>query len=114
MSLTFFSEGGSNRPPRIPKFFFREGVQGVQGVNRGLIGFWGGGGPLGGCFRGSRGSVHGIFLFSFLYLTRKYPIPGYILGVLTHTTAWDRHCMKVRFAHFSSGVYVLVQSGLKI
>ena len=23
--------------------------------------------------------------------TRKYPLPGYILGVLTHTTAWDRH-----------------------
>ena len=25
------------------------------------------------------------------YLTRKYPLRGYILGVLTHTTAWDRH-----------------------
>ena len=24
-------------------------------------------------------------------LTRKYPLRGYILGVLTHTTAWDRH-----------------------
>ena len=23
--------------------------------------------------------------------TRKYPLQGYILGVLTHTTAWDRH-----------------------
>ena len=23
-------------------------------------------------------------------LTRKYPLRGYILGVLTHTTAWDR------------------------
>ena len=23
--------------------------------------------------------------------TRKYPLRGYILGVLTHTTAWDRH-----------------------
>ena len=22
--------------------------------------------------------------------TRKYPLRGYILGVLTHTTAWDR------------------------
>ena len=22
---------------------------------------------------------------------RKYPLRGYILGVLTHTTAWDRH-----------------------
>ena len=25
-----------------------------------------------------------------LYLTRKYPLRGYILGVLTHTTALDR------------------------
>ena len=24
-------------------------------------------------------------------VTRKYPLRGYILGVLTHTTAWDRH-----------------------
>ena len=23
-------------------------------------------------------------------ITRKYPLRGYILGVLTHTTAWDR------------------------
>ena len=23
--------------------------------------------------------------------TRKYPLRGYFLGVLTHTTAWDRH-----------------------
>ena len=28
---------------------------------------------------------------STLFLTRKYPLRGYILGVLTHTTAWDRH-----------------------
>ena len=40
----FFSEGGSNRPPRISKFFFREGVKGVQGVNRILEG---GGSPRG-------------------------------------------------------------------
>ena len=26
-----------------------------------------------------------------LIVTRKYPLRGYILGVLTHTTAWDRH-----------------------
>ena len=26
-----------------------------------------------------------------LVIARKYPLPGYILGVLTHTTAWDRH-----------------------
>ena len=26
----------------------------------------------------------------FLFDTRKYPLRGYILGVLTHTTAWDR------------------------
>ena len=30
----FFLGRGSKRPPRISKFFFREGVQGVQGVNR--------------------------------------------------------------------------------
>ena len=24
------------------------------------------------------------------YVTRKYPLRRYILGVLTHTTAWDR------------------------
>ena len=24
-------------------------------------------------------------------MTRKYPLRRYILGVLTHTTAWDRH-----------------------
>ena len=24
-------------------------------------------------------------------VTRKYPLRGYIVGVLTHTTAWDRH-----------------------
>ena len=38
--------------------------------------------------------------------TRKYPLRGYILGVLTHTTAWDGHYMKVRYAHFLSSVYV--------
>ena len=26
-----------------------------------------------------------------LYITRKYPLRGYILGVLTHTTAWDQN-----------------------
>ena len=25
-----------------------------------------------------------------LFFTRKYPLRGYFLGVLTHTTAWDR------------------------
>ena len=24
-----------------------------------------------------------------IYDTRKYPLRGYFLGVLTHTTAWD-------------------------
>ena len=28
---------------------------------------------------------------SFIQVTRKYPLCGYILGVLTHTTAWDQH-----------------------
>ena len=27
----------------------------------------------------------------FSQMTRKYPLRGYILGVLTHTTAWDQH-----------------------
>ena len=32
------------------------------------------------------------FLQNRIWLnTRKYPLCGYILGVLTHTTAWDRH-----------------------
>ena len=26
-----------------------------------------------------------------VFITRKYPLRGYILGVLVHTTAWDRH-----------------------
>ena len=25
-----------------------------------------------------------------IYFTTKYPLCGYILGVLTHSTAWDR------------------------
>ena len=25
-----------------------------------------------------------------MFATRKYPLRGYFLGVLTHTTAWDR------------------------
>ena len=28
--------------------------------------------------------------FGFISFTRKYPLRGYILGVLTHTTALDR------------------------
>ena len=31
------------------------------------------------------------FLKSSLKITRKYPHCGYILGVITHTNAWDRH-----------------------
>ena len=52
----FFQGGGSKRPPRISKKFFRGGPGGPggkQGVNRILEGE----GPLGGRFRGSRGSV---------------------------------------------------------
>ena len=30
-----------------------------------------------------------MFFFLF-FITRKYPLRGYFLGVLTHTTAWDR------------------------
>ena len=33
-----------------------------------------------------------LFEFKGLQLTRKYPLCGYILGVLTHITALDRHC----------------------
>ena len=29
-------------------------------------------------------------IYYFLEITRKYPLRGYILGVLMHTTAWDR------------------------
>ena len=32
-----------------------------------------------------------VLLVHTLNDTRKYPLRGYILGVLTHTTAWDRH-----------------------
>ena len=33
-----------------------------------------------------------LFQVSFEIVdTRKYPLRGYILGVLAHTTAWDRH-----------------------
>ena len=31
------------------------------------------------------------YVVSKLSITRKYPLCGYILGVLTHTTAWDQH-----------------------
>ena len=57
----------------------------------------------------------GYVSYISISVTRKYPLCGYILGVLTHTTAWYGHCMKVRFAHFSSGVYVSALSyvGLK-
>ena len=27
---------------------------------------------------------------TYFFITRKYPLRGYILGVLLHTTAWDR------------------------
>ena len=31
-----------------------------------------------------------IFKYFNFTLTRKYPLRGYFLGVLMHTTAWDR------------------------
>ena len=31
-----------------------------------------------------------VSLKGFILPTRKYPLRGYFLGVLTHTTAWDR------------------------
>ena len=30
------------------------------------------------------------FVENIVYFTRKYPLRGYFLGVLTHTTAWDQ------------------------
>ena len=37
-------------------------------------------------------SIRIQYMYYILYrYTRKYPLRGYILGVLTHTTAWDRH-----------------------
>ena len=30
-----------------------------------------------------------VILVLKIVTTRKYPLRGYILGVLTHTTAWD-------------------------
>ena len=41
--------------------------------------------------------INGVFekfkkhKFLKIDLTRKYPLRGYILGVLTHKTAWDRN-----------------------
>ena len=32
-----------------------------------------------------------LFVQHLFNITRKYPLCGYILGVLTHTTAWDRN-----------------------
>ena len=38
------------------------------------------------------GNIKGIsnYLRNHVYNTRKYPLRGYILGVLTHTTAWEQ------------------------
>ena len=69
----FFFRGGSSRPPRISKFFFRGGPGGRQGVNW-ILGWRG---PLGGRFKGSRGSVHGIlrfFLFIFFNCLTRHMI----------------------------------------
>ena len=38
----------------------------------------------------SHKKVHFLVTILLLYLTRKYPLRGYFLGVLTHTTAWNR------------------------
>ena len=35
--------------------------------------------------------IHNTTLKSKLVKTRKYLLRWYILGVLTHTTAWDQH-----------------------
>ena len=33
-------------------------------------------------------------LISYIVTDRKYPLRGYILGVLNHTTAWDQLCVR--------------------
>ena len=64
MSLTFFQRGGQKDPLDFRNFFFQGGGPGgpggKQGVNRILEGW----GPLGGRFRGSRGSVIRTLNFS--------------------------------------------------
>ena len=50
MSLDFFSGGGSKRPSRIPKNFFRGGSRGSRGSTGGKSEFGGREGPLGGLF----------------------------------------------------------------
>ena len=35
-------------------------------------------------------SIRHLLRGNLLCITRKYLLRGYILGVLTHTTAWDR------------------------
>ena len=56
--------------------------------------------------------------FSFFINTRKYPMRGYILSVLTHTTAWDRLwggdflkivCMQLGFASPDSSLIGLLE-----
>ena len=64
MSLTFFSEGGSNRPPRIPKFFFRGGSRGSRGSTGGKSDFRGEGVPYGVVF----GGLGGRFIFYLIEL----------------------------------------------
>ena len=63
MSPTFFQGRDQRDPLEFRNFFSGGGLGGLggkQGVNRILEGE----GPLGGRFRGSRGSVHGILTFS--------------------------------------------------
>ena len=54
------------RPPRISRFFFQGVGAGGPGGKQGVNWILGGGGPLGGRFRGSRGSVHGILRVTLL------------------------------------------------
>ena len=76
MSLTFFSGGGQTDPLEFRNIFSGGGPGGPggqQGVNRNL----GEGGPLGGLFRGSRGSFCGIlrfFLFIFFNCLTRHMI----------------------------------------
>ena len=40
--------------------------------------------------RNDKTSVTAVCSTISIIITRKYPLRGYILGVLIHTTAWDR------------------------
>ena len=44
-----------------------------------------------------------------LFLARNYLLPRYILGVLTHTTAWDRHWGRDKTLGFWNSDHVVLK-----